>query len=137
MSNRRILLAVVVLVIGAIVWRYYPQPAEPGSGAPIVDVRVPELDAMTQAGKQEFDENCAKCHGANAAGQEDVAPPLVHRIYEPNHHGDQSFYLAAKQGVRAHHWPFGNMPPVEGITDTEIGQIVDYVRTLQRTNGIN
>ncbi|HSM30420.1 MAG TPA: c-type cytochrome, partial [Woeseiaceae bacterium] len=65
-----------------------------------------------------------------------IAPPLIHRIYEPNHHGDQSFYLAAKQGVRSHHWPFGDMPPVESITDAEVGQIVAYVRTLQRANGI-
>ena len=137
MSRRLIMIAVAVLVIGAIAWRYYPQPAEPGSGAPIVEVKVPELDAMTLAGKQEFDANCAQCHGANAAGQEGVAPPLVHKIYEPNHHGDQSFYLAAKQGVRAHHWPFGNMPPVEDITDVEISQIVNYVRTLQRANGIH
>lgn len=137
MNKRPILLIAAVLVIGVIVWRYYPRPAEPGSGAPLADVTVPELDAMAQAGKHEFDANCAKCHGANAAGQEGVAPPLVHMIYEPNHHADQSFYLAAKQGVRAHHWPFGNMPPVEGITDSQLSKIVAYIRTLQRANGIN
>jgi mono/diheme cytochrome c family protein len=136
-NNRLILLAVAAVAIGAIVWRCYPHPAEPGTGTPIVEVKVPELDAVALAGKQEFDKNCANCHGANAAGQEGVAPPLVHNIYEPGHHVDQSFYLAAKQGVRAHHWPFGNMPPVEGITDTEINQIVSYVRALQRANGIN
>lgn len=76
-------------------------------------------------------------HGADATGQEGVAPPLVHKIYEPSHHGDQAFFLAAKQGVRAHHWRFGDMPPVEGITDPEIERIVTYIRTLQRANGIN
>lgn len=137
MSNRLLILTATFLVIGALVWRYYPQSAKPGEGAPIVEVKVPNLDGPTLEGKKEFDENCAQCHGVNAAGQEGVAPPLIHMIYEPNHHGDQSFYLAAKRGVRAHHWPFGNMPPVEGISDSEIARIVNYVRTLQRANGIN
>ena len=44
--------------------------------------------------------------------------------------------VAAKNGVRQHHWPFGNMPPVEGITDSEISNIIAYVRTVQRANGI-
>jgi mono/diheme cytochrome c family protein len=84
-----------------------------------------------------FDANCASCHGANAAGQDGVAPPLVHIIYEPNHHGDASFLLAAKNGVRAHHWPFRDMPAVQNITDDSIALIVTYVRELQRANGIN
>lgn len=125
------------MAISAIVWRTYPHKTEPGSSKPIVQVAVPELDSVAQAGKVAFDANCASCHGANAAGQEGVAPPLVHIIYEPNHHGDQSFYLAASRGVNAHHWPFGDMPPVEGVSEVEVSQIIAYVRTLQRANGIN
>lgn len=139
MNNRLILIAVAVIVIGAIAWRLYPQThAGPdGAGEPIVAVTVPELDQAARAGEAAFNEKCASCHGGNAAGQAGVAPPLVHVIYEPNHHGDQSFYLAAQRGVRSHHWPFGDMPPVEGISDKEVGQIITYVRTLQRANGIN
>ena len=48
---------------------------------------------------------------ANAAGQNGVAPPLVHKLYEPGHHSDMAFIMAAKNGVRSHHWRFGNMPP--------------------------
>jgi len=137
MKNRLILIVVIAITAAAIGWRYYSQPSpEQASGAPIVEVNVPVLDAAAQAGETAFNENCASCHGADAAGQDGIAPPLIHRIYEPNHHGDQSFYLAAKQGARSHHWPFGDMPPVEGITDAEVGQIVTYVRTLQRANGI-
>jgi hypothetical protein len=47
-----------------------------------------------------------------------------------------AFVLAAKQGVRAHHWRFGNMPAVEGVSDEDVLQITDYVRALQRANGI-
>ncbi|HBM41471.1 MAG TPA: cytochrome C, partial [Sulfitobacter sp.] len=50
---------------------------------------------------------------------------------------DAAFLLAAKQGVRAHHWKFGNMPPVEGVTPGDVKMVVAYVRELQRANGIN
>lgn len=105
-------------------------------GAPLVEVRVPTLSASAQQGEIAFEANCASCHGVNAAGQDGVAPPLVHKIYEPNHHGDASFLLAVKNGVRAHHWRFGNMPQIKGVSDQEVDNIVVYVRELQRENGI-
>jgi mono/diheme cytochrome c family protein len=112
-------------------------PSEMGS--PLAEVIVPAtLSAQAQTGETYFNAVCASCHGTNAAGQDGVAPPLVHRIYEPSHHGDMAFVLAARNGVRAHHWPFGNMPPVEQrLTDGELGAIVSYVRELQRANAIN
>ena len=54
-----------------------------------------------------------------------------------NHHGDMSFVIAAQNGVRAHHWKFGNMPAVKGVTQADVLNIVAYVRALQRENGIN
>ena len=107
------------------------------AGKPIVEVKVPALSSLEQQGKQLFDGNCASCHGQNAAGQYGVAPPLVHIIYEPNHHGDKSFQLAAQRGVRQHHWQFGNMPPVPNVTPDDVTKITAYVRGLQRANGIN
>ncbi len=86
-------------------------------------------------GESLFNANCAACHGAQAAGT-DKGPPLVHRIYEPNHHGDMAFLLAVRNGARAHHWPFGDMPPVEGVADADVALIVTYVRGLQREAGI-
>jgi len=88
-----------------------------------------------QVGETTFNANCAACHGKQAAGT-DHGPPLVHKIYEPHHHGDQAFQLAAANGVRAHHWEFGNMPKIEGVTPGDVDQIVKYVRWLQRQAGI-
>lgn len=107
------------------------------TGAPLVDVIVPTLSPEQMIGETAFNARCAVCHGKNAAGQSDVAPPLVHIIYEPNHHGDESFYRAATQGVQSHHWTFGDMAPVQGITNPEMQSIITYVRALQRANGIN
>lgn len=105
--------------------------AAEGGGSPV----MPELGPDAAAGRLAFGEYCARCHGPDAGGTEQ-GPPLVHKLYEPGHHADIAFVLAARQGVRAHHWRFGDMPPVEGVSDAELGDIVQYVRAVQRANGI-
>lgn len=115
-----------------------PDTSNIAMGDPIADVRLPqELSADAALGKRAFDAKCASCHGVKAAGQNGVAPPLVHKIYEPSHHSDEAFQRAAQSGVRAHHWNFGNMPPVPGLTRGDVKYIARYVRELQRENGIN
>lgn len=114
-----------------------PDTSDIAQGSPIVEVALPtEFSEAAQIGQRAFEAKCADCHGANAAGQNGVAPPLVHKIYEPGHHSDMAFVLAARNGVRAHHWDFGNMPPVEGLTDADLKMIARYVRELQAANGI-
>ncbi len=88
-----------------------------------------------QKGEAAFNSNCARCHGGSGRGT-DQGPTFLSRIYHPNHHGDQAFYRAAMQGVRAHHWKFGNMPPVEGMTKDLMVEIISYIRWLQREAGI-
>ena len=107
------------------------------AGLALVEIKLPEtLSQQAEIGLRIFEAKCADCHGANAVGQEGVAPPLVHIIYEPNHHGDESFQRAVAVGVRAHHWRFGNMPAVAGLTRADVKDIITYVRELQRENGI-
>lgn len=86
-------------------------------------------------GERRYDERCASCHGARGAGTPQ-GPPLVHRIYRPGHHADQAFRLAVARGVAAHHWRFGDMPPVPGVAPGEVDAIVAYVRWLQGEAGI-
>jgi cytochrome c len=108
------------------------------SGKALVEITVPAtLSNNAQIGQMAFETKCAACHGTNAVGQGGVAPPLIHKIYEPSHHGDEAFQRAAAIGVRTHHWPFGDMPPVEGLTRGDVIMIVAYIRELQRANGIN
>ena len=105
-------------------------------GKPMVDVTVPELSGDAVIGARVFEARCSACHGANAAGNDGFGPPLVHRYYAGGHHGDMAFVLAAQRGVRSHHWKFGDMPPVEGITRAEVDMVVAYVRALQAANGL-
>ncbi len=88
-----------------------------------------------QAGEERFNELCARCHGMAGRGT-NAGPPLVHKIYEPSHHADFAFMRAAMQGVRAHHWKFGNMPKISEATPDDVTQIIPYVRWLQRQAGI-
>jgi mono/diheme cytochrome c family protein len=134
----RLLTAAILLVSGYLLFQHLQTASEPvAKGKPLVQVSVPKLTAIQQQGEQLFNENCASCHGQDAAGQDGVAPPLVHIIYEPNHHGDMSFQLAAQRGVKQHHWQFGNMPAVPSVTPGDVTKIIGYVRSLQRANGIN
>lgn len=104
----------------------------------LAEVVLPDtFSANAQIGRTAFNAKCATCHGLNAAGQRGVAPPLIHKIYEPSHHGDEAFLRAAANGVRSHHWPFGDMPPVEGLTRGDVTMIVAYIREIQQANGIN
>jgi mono/diheme cytochrome c family protein len=86
-------------------------------------------------GERLYDRSCARCHGGRAVGT-DAGPPLIHVVYEPNHHGDIAFQRAAKFGVPAHHWTFGNMPPVPEVGEAAVEKITAYVRWLQRAAGI-
>ena len=96
------------------------------------DIKVPFQYSL---GVKHYQDKCASCHGQWGKGTE-VGPPLMHPFYKPSHHNDASFYRAALSGVQAHHWNFGNMPAVKGITEKEVGSIISFIRWLQHEKGI-
>ena len=111
---------IILLTVAVLIWFATPVMAE----GPIV-------------GEVLYNMNCAKCHGKKGSGSLiGNGPPLVHKIYEPNHHGDASFHMAVVRGVRAHHWNFGNMEPVAGVDRAQVDKIIKYIRGLQREAGI-
>ncbi len=106
------------------------------SSGPVEGVPAGAGGAKASSGAALFQQYCQRCHGPNAAGS-NFGPPLVHKIYEPGHHPDVAFYRAAQGGVRAHHWQFGNMPPIAGVSHDEVTRIIAYIRGLQRQAGIH
>jgi len=107
-----------------------------GSGSMAQVSAQSELPTEFKGGETKFNTFCAPCHGAQGTGT-GQGPPLVHKIYEPSHHADIAFQRAAAQGVKSHHWKFGNMPKIEGVTADDVTQIIGYVRWLQRQAGIS
>ncbi len=142
-------IAAAVVLAGGFVWFAMPNAgtgmmpitssmhsgADNAAGPSADDIIVPEFSQIAQSGEVAFNENCAACHGINLVGSE-IGPPLIHALYRPGHHSDNSIYSAAFNGVRAHHWDFGNMPPVEGITEAKVRWIIKYIREIQVVNGI-
>lgn len=98
-------------------------------------IEGPPVPQELLQGEVKFNANCASCHGPRATGT-NQGPPLVHKVYEPNHHADAAFHRAAANGVRAHHWQFGDMPKIQTVTLDDVDQIIQYVRWLQRQAGI-
>ncbi len=91
--------------------------------------------AELRDGEQKFNANCSRCHGMGGVGTTQ-GPAFLHKVYEPNHHGDPAFQRAAANGVKAHHWQFGDMPKIDAVKPEDVDQIVKYVRWLQKQAGI-
>jgi mono/diheme cytochrome c family protein len=94
---------------------------------------TPEVGSAA-AGEDLYAANCAECHGVDLRGT-DQGPSFLSRVYEPGHHGDGAFLAAVVAGVRPHHWDFGPMPPIEGLTVRDVEAIVAFVRQTQQTEG--
>ena len=118
-------LVAALLVAPALTAQGWQPPPEPSRG----------LMPNPAQGKALYESHCASCHGVDLNGTE-VGPPMLHKIYEPSHHSDAAFQLAVASGVRAHHWQFGDMPPIPGVTPDEVAHITAYVRLHQRRVGI-
>jgi mono/diheme cytochrome c family protein len=86
------------------------------------------------SGSELYAANCASCHGSDLRGTE-RGPSHLSIVYEPNHHGDDSFRSAIAQGAGQHHWNFGDMPPVPGLDDDEVTAIIAFVRAEQQREG--
>lgn len=121
----------MLLLISAAILGACSDP-EPGSGKQPSAVTAnpdPEL------GKALYAASCKGCHGSDAIGTK-RGPPLIHKIYEPGHHADVSFYRAVSFGVKSHHWRFGDMPKIPGISPQEVAHIIAYIRHKQLQAGI-
>jgi mono/diheme cytochrome c family protein len=99
------------------------------------DPRAQRDPDAVAAGAALYAENCAVCHGADLRGTE-TGPPFLHPYYAPNHHGDEAFQRAVLGGVVPHHWDFGPMPPIPGLSRDQVALIVEFVRSEQEAAGI-
>lgn len=134
----RFLLAVLfvsVLLLGACSPSTSESDPKDPSGQKPISSSLLQTPTEFKKGEALFLAHCAQCHGVGAVGT-NSGPPLVHKIYEPNHHGDLSFHRAVQMGVQAHHWSFGNMPRIEGVGPGDVDAMAAYVRWLQRQAGI-
>ncbi len=126
-------LAVVLLVMMGDGSSSSSLPRDPMTGRTEFD--IPSQDPVLVAeGEALYRVSCAACHGSDLRGTA-IGPPHLSVIYNPDHHGDGAFARAALSGVRAHHWKFGDMPPVQGIAEDDLVRIIAFIRETQRIEG--
>lgn len=122
---RRIFLPVLLVAVSALV----AVACSDGGDSGVVAAPSGDLD-----GGELYAANCASCHGSDLRGT-DRGPSHLSIVYEPNHHGDEAFRSAIRNGAAQHHWDFGDMPPVGGLTDAEIEAVIAFVRAEQEAQG--
>ena len=94
----------------------------------------PQDPVLVELGAELYSSNCANCHGQDLRGTEQ-GPSHLSEVYEPSHHGDGAFLAAVSRGSPQHHWNFGPMPPVPGLSAEDVEAIVAFVREQQRLEG--
>lgn len=130
MKSSRMQWVSLVLVMFGVVPACSQNGVEPqGTGT------VASAPAELREGEQKFNTYCSTCHGIGGVGTTQ-GPPFLHKVYEPNHHGDEAFRRAAANGVKAHHWQFGDMPKIDAVQSPDVDHIVKYIRWLQKQGGI-
>lgn len=95
-----------------------------------------ELSRNGARGRVAFNAACAGCHGRDAAGGPG-GPSLIDRIYEPSHHDDESIRRAVRNGVKAHHWRFGDMPAQPDMSPETVETVIAFLRETQAAKGIH
>ena len=89
---------------------------------------------LVLTGEPLYQAHCASCHGVDLRGT-DKGPSHLSVVYEPSHHSDAAFLVAVRIGSPEHHWRFGDMEPVEGLSDEDVAAITAFVREQQRIQG--
>jgi mono/diheme cytochrome c family protein len=98
------------------------------------DTAAAPMPLPDHPGAEPYAQHCASCHGADLRGT-DEGPSHLSVVYEPGHHPDWSFEVAVREGVRAHHWSYGDMPPIPDIDDDELDDLIAYIRAVQEDQG--
>jgi mono/diheme cytochrome c family protein len=124
---------IVFVVVAVVATGGNSSPRDPMTGANEFNIAVQD-PILVAEGNDLFRASCGSCHGLDLRGT-GVGPSLLSVVYQPGHHADASFMLAALNGVPAHHWQFGDMGPIPGLSQEAMTRIVAFVRETQRIEG--
>ena len=77
-------------------------------------------------GQRTFQGACQNCHGVGAVGDADRSAPALNTTGLKNGDADGDLFRIIRNGV-----PGGQMPSFRALSDTEVWQLVSYIRSLQ------
>ncbi len=124
---------VVLAVVAIVALGGNSSPRDPMTGQSGFDIPVQDT-ALVAEGEVLYRASCAACHGIDLRGTA-VGPSQLSVVYQPGHHSNESYISAAFNGVPAHHWEFGDMAPMPGLTQDDMDRIIAYIRENQRIEG--
>jgi len=115
------IIGVLVVTGSVIAYNLAPSQSQPGEGAAMVAVNIPDLSELEKAGETLYNASCAACHDSGAAG----APVVGQK-------GDWSARIKAGEKTLYEHAikGFNGMPPKGGnmsLGDDQVKVIVDYM----------
>jgi mono/diheme cytochrome c family protein len=128
-----IVAGVVLAVVAIVALEEDSSPRDHMTGQSEFDIPVQD-PALVAEGDVLYRASCAACHGSDLRGTE-FGPSQLSVVYQPGHHSDESYMSAVFNGVPAHHWDFGDMAPVSGLTQDDMDRIIAFVRENQRIEG--
>lgn len=93
------------------------------------------VTASATDAKENWDKNCAKCHGADGKGDTKIGQRLdikdmTDAKVQASFTDDQAF-KALKEGLKDSEGKL-RMKPAEGLSDDELKALVQHVRTLKK-----
>jgi len=114
----------------AVYLKSLPTSEAPNSTAP-TKYKLPV--AIREAGKALYEKNCAECHGHEGEGHEPAAPPLAgnRAVTMPSAINAirKILFGGYAPGTASNPRPFGMPPYSLALSDEEIAEVLDYVRT--------
>lgn len=88
------------------------------------------------AGEQSYMDFCGSCHGRNFEGSA-AGPSQLDPHFAPETTSDDAFRAAITNGAPEEHFDFTPMPAIGSLDDSEIDNVIAYVRGVQEERGFN
>src|SRR5687768_6371559 len=117
-GRQRLLLCALAVLNAAVPSGQQPAPA--GANNPLAASPTAATEGQTR-----YNQLCQTCHGPAGQGGGDRGPALDSGTFTHGS-GDGDLFRAIRSGVRG-----TQMPPFAGLSDTQIWQIVAYLRSLR------
>lgn len=88
------------------------------------------------AGEQTYMDFCGSCHGRDFEGSA-AGPSQLDAGFAPEVTTDEDFRSAITQGAPQQNYDFTAMPAIGSLDDTEIENVIAYIRSVQEERGFN
>ena len=92
-------------------------------------------DSAAGRGAAIYRANCSACHGDDLRGAA-TGPSLLLTIYGPDELSDEAIRDAVRNGVAEQRFELGEMPANGALGDQQIDLIIDHIRSVQATDGL-